>query len=568
MLFLLLACTGETLDPPDRVDADGDGWVASEDCDDDDDSIHPEAEERCNGLDEDCDDQIDEGVKTTIYQDADGDGYGDVNYAMGGCGDEPGWATNGDDCDDSDLTIRPGAPESCNEVDDDCDGVVDDNPADGMTSYADADGDGYGDPYVSTSGCAIPSGYTGDRQDCDDTDSAVYPGAEEICDDGRKNNCKADDDQIREICSLWGEQALSAAQYGAVAAFVGDVDGDGTPDLAQVAEGGLELLLDPLGAGEAVSISGSSTQAAGLGDVDGDGLDDFIEVLPEGAGLWTDGVQRLLESGTEAQVAAAAGDLDGDGTNDFLLAFPTSADERGLTWLYLGAVSGLTTADYSLTGQSAGDHAGSALAPTDLNADGIGDLLIAAPDAALNGTGSGAVFILHGPITASVDLADFDGALLGESGGDLAGTSVDARDGDGDGYGDLIVGAPGYDGGAGVAWVTYGPFSGMEGLAGRSTSMRSTGAGTGLGRAVALVDLDGAGKPDPLVSDQGTVWMAYAKLEFAVWTTDDADGFFSSTDPEAGLGATLSRGNLLGDGSDDLLIGGADGTWLIQGSGR
>jgi hypothetical protein len=573
MLILLLACTGETLDPPDRVDLDEDGWVSTDDCDDEDPDIHPEAEESCNGLDDNCDGQIDEGVKTTIYQDADGDGYGDAAYAMGGCGDEPGWSTDPDDCDDSDLTIRPGAPETCNDVDDDCDGEIDEGAVDGLTSYADSDGDGYGDPYVSSTGCTIPSGYTGDRQDCDDDDAQVYPGAEEICDDGRKNNCKADDDQVREACSMWGDQPLSSglADFGAVATFAGDHDGDGTQDLAHVDEGGLELILDPHDSWTTQTLGGTWDGLAGVGDVTGDGLDDLLAAGGATPTLWSSTSALTLGSSTGTAIPSSAGDLDGDGDLDLLVAWPLGSSispEAGDTELYLGPITAAASPVGVISGQSASDRAGSALAHTDMNADGIEDLLLAAPGAALNGTGSGAVFILHGPITGSVDLADYDGALLGESEGDLAGTSMDARDGDGDGYGDVLVGAPGYDSGAGVAWISYGPFTGMEGLAGRSTSMTSTEAGTGLGQSVRLVDLDGDGKADPVIGSSGTVWMAYAKLEFAVWTTDESNVFFTSSEAEAGLGASLERGNLLEDDTEDLLLGGSSVAWLVQGSGR
>jgi hypothetical protein len=209
------------------VDADGDGYVLADDCDDGDAAVFPGAEELCNGIDDDCDEQIDEDDAvdaSTWYADGDGDGYGDPDAGATAC-EQPDGTTGVDDasdCDDADPSIYPGAPEYCDEIDHDCDGIaMDDDAIDASTWYLDADEDGYGDPDNSTVACEAPTGFVADATDCDDAIEAVNPGADEVCN-------RVDDDCDGETDET---DAIDAPTWYADA----DADGYGDPDTSEPA---------------------------------------------------------------------------------------------------------------------------------------------------------------------------------------------------------------------------------------------------------------------------------------------------------------------------------------------
>ena len=119
---------------------------------------------------------------------------------------QPYTATMAGDCNDSDPTVHPGAPEVCNLKDDNCDGTIDEGVK--STFYADVDGDGYGDASSSTAACSAPAGTVADATDCDDATATVHPGATEAC-NGIDDDC---DTLIDE---------------GVQTTFYRDADGDG-----------------------------------------------------------------------------------------------------------------------------------------------------------------------------------------------------------------------------------------------------------------------------------------------------------------------------------------------------
>lgn len=174
------------------------------DCDDNNANVHPNAVEICNGIDDNCDQRIDEenaqGCEI-FYRDLDMDGYGlstDFRCLCAGKGSYT--ATLDGDCDDTNNKVYPGAIERCNGIDDNCDGRTDpEGSADCQPYYYDGDRDGYGTasrPSKCLCGPEYSSRYTSlNSNDCDDTNAEINPARPEICGDGIDNNCNGQTDE-------------------------------------------------------------------------------------------------------------------------------------------------------------------------------------------------------------------------------------------------------------------------------------------------------------------------------------------------------------------------------------
>ena len=191
------------------------GWFStSTDCDDAAAAVYTGADERCNGVDDDCDGAVDEDAvdAPTWYIDYDGDGYGSSAYTEVACEPSAGWLADASDCDDTDAAVSPAGAERCNGLDDNCDGSIDEDAAiDALTWYGDGDGDGDGDPSAPTLSCSQPAGYAATDTDCDDGDAGVYTGATETC-DGRDENC----DGVADDGALGADVTCAAASCKAV----------------------------------------------------------------------------------------------------------------------------------------------------------------------------------------------------------------------------------------------------------------------------------------------------------------------------------------------------------------
>lgn len=175
-------------------DGDGDGYGDGVDCDDEDPSVNPGAEEDCSSIDRDCSgDPYDAAEGGTWYVDGDGDGYGTDAETQLGCEQPEGFVDNADDCDDGDPQVNPGALERCNGRDDTCDGEVDEGVVDAWYTDADGDGFGAGEPIDQ---CDPSANLVSVDGDCDDDDPTVFPGADDEEGDGIDANCDGADGTI------------------------------------------------------------------------------------------------------------------------------------------------------------------------------------------------------------------------------------------------------------------------------------------------------------------------------------------------------------------------------------
>jgi surface protein len=189
------------------VDADGDGYgnplepvcgpggpgfsLDNSDCNDADSTIHFGASETCNGMDDNCNGIADEGLEQTYFLDNDGDGFGWAASFISDCVQPPGYVLNSADCDDNAGAVNPGATEICNFIDDNCNGLSDDDDPAVVGQhhwFQDEDEDGYGDWTSDTLACFQPKGFVNDSTDCDDNDDKIHPGATEEC-NGVDDNC-------------------------------------------------------------------------------------------------------------------------------------------------------------------------------------------------------------------------------------------------------------------------------------------------------------------------------------------------------------------------------------------
>ncbi len=527
-------------------DADNDGFDAVDrdgfDCDDGDAQVNPGADEvPYDGRDNDCD-------PITADDDLDGDGFAAA-----------------DDCDDGAAVTYPGAPETCGDgVINDCDssttptreacfGERDLGTADAkiiglegdewagwtLASAGDVNLDGHADVLVGAYGSGTNNTgavylfegpltgeldvsqarahFIGEGED----DWAgwavasvpnVFNGVPDLVigaryEDEASFNAGAvyvlDGSVTGEVylgqarSKIIGDGDNTGDSLGYAVASAGDVDGDGDADMLLTAmlddyggpkAGTAYVFLDQPGSDRSVrdadiqlfaigNEENFGCSAAGGGDVDGDGRGDILigscKAGPNNLGavyLFANLVsgQRATFEATNSlfgnnandelgRSVAVLADMDGDGLSEVAVGVPladSDGEDAGLVQVVYSSAPTFTP-DATLLGVGAGGQVGHVVANAgDVNGDGAGDLLIGA-----NGDGdssAGAAYLFFGPVGGVIDITEADATFTGEADFDFAGNAVaGARDVDGDGYDDILVGAPFHDSVAPSAGAVY-----------------------------------------------------------------------------------------------------------------
>ena len=552
---VLSGCDKQTSDLV--VDRDGDQWIDEVDCDDSNPNVHPFADEFCDGIDNDCDGELDEGHAVdplSWFADLDGDGYGDPGEVRAACTAPTGYVDNTDDCDDSDANVSPLGIEVCNDKDDDCDGTIDE-PGSGFPStfYRDGDSDGYGNIDDSVEGCDPPTGYVADATDCDDSAANVNPGADEVCDDNNVDeDCDGfvdDDDESVTDLNEWyldADSDLHGVPEGVVlaceqpAGYAGlnddcdDSDRTVNPSAREICGDGVDNNCDGLTDSE----DPSARAVRWYTDADGDGYGDpaayWGEACDDPGGLSVDptdcddtdasinpGVVEVWYDGIDAD-CAGDDDYDADADGYQSDAFGGEDCEDADSDVYPDHVDvcgdGIDSdcdgidpcaVDLVLTGAAAGDLAGQRVSSTgDLDGDGLADFAVGADRADPAGAASGSVFLWMGAATGTQSLSGAAAVLHGEALGDHAGGDVTGvGDVNGDGINDMLVGA--YDTdftdtNAGSAYLMLGPFSGEHSLSEAAARLDGEAADDKAGYSVAAAgDFDGDSFADLLVGAYG-----------------------------------------------------------------
>jgi len=386
------------------------------------------------------------------------------------------------------------------------------------------------------------------------------------------------------------------SRFGAAVSGAGDLNGDNYADVAVGAPGYTDWAA---GIGRATAYGGSvngiespaiwteygsvggdafGTVLAPAGDVNGDGLGDLLVGSPNynnpgGAG---EGIVALVNGSRSGAIlinwwhidtqsvlygsaVGTAGDINGDGFSDILVgawAYTGTLVQEGRAELYLGKADAPgTTSLWYRSGQS-GSFLGWAMAPAgDVNGDGFGDMLVTAPNYTWNAPNDGLVLLYLGGASGLQGLSWY---AAGPYSGSSFGYAVCGADLNGDGYDDVVVGAPDYSH-EGFVKVWYGGPSGLQFGAPADITYTGPAVGSHYGASVAAGDIDGDGIADLVVgaptasngiAGEGRAF-GYGSRGELPWTWSIAGGQL-----DGHLGNSVAfAGDVNGDGFGDLVVG-------------
>lgn len=486
--------------------------------------------EVCNGVDDDCDGFVDNFPSDGVlgFRDEDADGSGNGQFPWRTCELPAGYALDGDDCDDADPRLSPWAPELCDGMDQDCDGVVDNDAIDGQLWFPDLDRDGHGDANAPLISCLPVPDRTPDGSDCDDADPLVW------------NTCETD-------CPECVPEYLPLGNRPIVA--LGDANGDGFGDLL-VDDHGMRVAFGRVG------FDGSPSDAFVPGDYvcaedfDGDGRLDVLS--SKGPGL----MLTLAPFGKQMPIllgemppsdSVICADLDGTRSAEivFVRALQTNNDCGGTSldfafWWNPG--QGDVTARSEVTLPGGGDSTCEfitsfvAAAPVqDVTGDAFGDLVITRESTFLSPDGSASpvrdFVVAKGPFLDGIGLSE----LVLDANNDA--TALDRV-------------RPVIPRNTAAAMVT-------SGFAARAWSAESLApafdfSGGSTGFTMFLVgDLHGDGLPDMVVSDQSR--RTAMVFDDPAGSLTGFDRFTELAWPFGQIEDVLSD-DFDGDGKDDLVI--------------